>query len=134
MMDGWIGWVGSLQQRLDGWSSGKKETVSIPLPRWQWGWRWQWQWPWKSDRERKEKLDEEYKRRKEQIESLCRSLKAVDVTDLKDILSAMILSECVYKVCFVSQNSHVTTSPFLVQAKHVIQFFVENFLQSSMNY
>lgn len=46
---------------------------------------------------RKEQLEEEYKRRKEQIQSLCHTLKAEDVTDLKDILSAMILSECVYK-------------------------------------
>lgn len=46
---------------------------------------------------RKEQLEEEYKRRKEQLQSLCRALKAEDVRDLKDILSAMILAECVYK-------------------------------------
>ena len=92
--------------------------VSITLPRWQWGWRWQWQWPWKSDRERKETLDEEYKRRKEQIQTLCNSLKAEDVTDLKDILSAMILSECVYKVGFFVAF-HVVSFLISMQSKHV---------------
>lgn len=106
-MSGFTGWVGSLQQRLDNWARQQRDLVThiasplpqgLPLPRWQWGWKWQWQWPWQNARVRKEQLEEEYKRRKEQIQSLCHTLKAEDVTDLKDILSAMILSECVYKV------------------------------------
>eukprot|EP00250_Pteridium_aquilinum_P017677 c23734_g1_i2 orf=409-3576(+) len=105
-MAGFTGWVGSLQQRLDNWARQQRDLVTLmtpplpqvlPLPRWQWGWKWKWQWPWQSERMRKEQLEEEYRRRKEQIQSLCRALKAEDVTDLKDILSAMVLSECVYK-------------------------------------
>ncbi|KAI5077717.1 hypothetical protein GOP47_0007541 [Adiantum capillus-veneris] len=105
-MAGMPGWVGSIQQKLDNWARQQRDLVShiasplpqvLQLPRWQWGWKWHWQWPWQSGRLRKEQLEEEYKRRKEQIQSLCNALKAEDVTDLKDILSAMILSECVYK-------------------------------------
>lgn len=105
-MAGLTGWAGSIQQRLDTWARQQRDRVSfvtsplpqvLPLPRWHWGWKWQWQWPWQSARERKEQLEEEYRRQKEQIQSLCRALKAEDVTDLKDILSAMIISECVYK-------------------------------------
>lgn len=105
-MAGITGWVGSIQQKLDNWARQQRDLVShiasplpqaLQLPRWQWGWKWHWQWPWQNGRLRKEQLEEEYKRRKEQIQSLCRALKAEDVTDLKDILSAMILSECVYK-------------------------------------
>ncbi|KAH7286299.1 hypothetical protein KP509_33G068100 [Ceratopteris richardii] len=105
-MSGVTGFVGSIQRKLDSWARQQRELVShlpspfpqvLQFPKLPWGWKWHWQWPWQSSKLRKEQLEEEYERRKEQLHSLCLALKAEDVADLKDILSAMILSECVYK-------------------------------------
>ncbi|KAG9447956.1 hypothetical protein H6P81_014084 [Aristolochia fimbriata] len=57
----------------------------------------QFNWPWQSDRVQKKKLQEEYERRKKQLQDLCYAVKADSVADLQDVLCSMVLSECVYK-------------------------------------
>lgn len=42
-------------------------------------------------------MQDEYKRRKKQLQDLCHAVKAESVADLQDILCCMVLSECVYK-------------------------------------
>lgn len=42
-------------------------------------------------------MEDEFKRRKKQLEDLCHAVKAESVADLHDILCCMVLSECVYK-------------------------------------
>lgn len=54
-------------------------------------------WPWKDEREQRKRLQEDYERRKKQIQHLCQAVKADSVSDLQDILCSMVLSECVYK-------------------------------------
>ncbi|KAF9606066.1 hypothetical protein IFM89_023089 [Coptis chinensis] len=55
-------------------------------------------WPWnKNEREERKKLQEEYERRRKQLQELCHAVKAENVSDLQDILCCMVLSECVYK-------------------------------------
>lgn len=47
-------------------------------------------------------MQDEYKRRKKQLQDLCHAVKAESVADLQDILCCMVLSECVYKVNLIS--------------------------------
>ncbi|MBA0653147.1 hypothetical protein Goklo_020349 [Gossypium klotzschianum] len=47
--------------------------------------------------EQRQKLHQEYERRKRQLQELCRAVKADSLSDLQDILCCMVLSECVYK-------------------------------------
>lgn len=47
-------------------------------------------------------MEDEFKRRKKQLEDLCHAVKAESVADLHDILCCMVLSECVYKVNLIS--------------------------------
>ena len=49
------------------------------------------------DREHRQKLQQEYERRKRQLQELCRAVKADSLSDLQDILCCIVLSECVYK-------------------------------------
>ncbi|MBA0639604.1 hypothetical protein Goklo_022633 [Gossypium klotzschianum] len=59
--------------------------------------RWQWP-PWNTGgREHRQRLQQEYERRKRQLQELCRAVKVDSVSDLQDILCCMVLSECVYK-------------------------------------
>lgn len=88
----------SKQTRVETWirdQSAKFLQVS-------WGslqWRKKWQWPpWNTnDREQRQKLQQEYERRKHQLHELCLAVKADSIADLQDILCCMVLSECVYK-------------------------------------
>lgn len=45
-------------------------------------------------------MQEEFHRRKKQLQDLCFAVKADSVSDMQDILCCMVLSECVYKVRF----------------------------------
>lgn len=100
-MAGLTNWMTSIQHRFDNWARQPRNLVAfvtplphaLPWPRWQWMWKF----PWQDARERKQKVQEEHNRRQEQIQKLCGALKTEDVTDLQDVLSAMVLSECVYK-------------------------------------
>ncbi|CAN4093296.1 unnamed protein product [Withania somnifera] len=64
-------------------------------------WPQQWKmvvrWPWADASEQRKLMQEEYKRRKKQLQDLCHAVKAESVVDLQDILCCMVLSECVYK-------------------------------------
>lgn len=48
-------------------------------------------------RQQMRKLQEEYDRWLNQVQGLCKAIRADDIHDLQQILCAMILSECVYK-------------------------------------
>ena len=48
--------------------------------------------------EQRKKLQEEYERRRKQLNDLCFTVKADSISDLQEILCCMVLSECVYKV------------------------------------
>ncbi|XP_021720157.1 uncharacterized protein LOC110687822 [Chenopodium quinoa] len=92
--------VEGLQRKLEGWikdQTSKFPKLQLPpLPQFR-GWvgvKWP---PWSTDREQRRKLQEEYERRKKQLQDLCRAVKAESVSDLQDILCCMVLSECVYK-------------------------------------
>ncbi|PIA35853.1 hypothetical protein AQUCO_03400030v1 [Aquilegia coerulea] len=68
------------------------------IPKISWPPRIQLKWPlWKNDREERKKLQEEFERRRKQLQDLCHAVKAESVSDLQDILCCMVLSECVYK-------------------------------------
>lgn len=86
----------SLQQRVESWIKDQR-TKFLKVS---WGpLQWRMRWPLKEDREQKKKIQQEYERRRKQLEDLCRAVKAESVSDLQDILCCMVLSECVYKVC-----------------------------------
>ncbi|GLT64825.1 hypothetical protein SLA2020_372940 [Shorea laevis] len=88
----------SMQRRVETWI--KDQRAKIQKVSWgplQWGMRWQW-FPWNTgDRQQRQKLQQEYERRKRQLHELCLVVKADSVADLQDILCCMVLSECVYK-------------------------------------
>ncbi|GKU85937.1 hypothetical protein SLEP1_g535 [Rubroshorea leprosula] len=88
----------SMQRRVETWIKDQRAKIQkvsrAPL---QWGMRWQW-FPWNNgDRQQRQKLQQEYERRKRQLHELCLAVKADSVADLQDILCCMVLSECVYK-------------------------------------
>lgn len=92
-----------LQRRVEtwikdqGWKIPKLQLPALPQIRWVGG-KWP---PWSTDREHQQKLQEEYERRRKQLQDLCRAIKAESVSDMQDILCCMVLSECVYKVAFL---------------------------------
>ncbi|KAJ8429615.1 hypothetical protein Cgig2_017449 [Carnegiea gigantea] len=91
--------VEGLQRRVEtwikdqGWKIPKLQLPALPQIRWE-GVKWP---PWSTDREHRKKLQEEYERRRKQLQDLCRAVKAESVSDLQEILCCMVLSECVYK-------------------------------------
>ncbi|MBA0832175.1 hypothetical protein Goarm_016581 [Gossypium armourianum] len=88
----------SIQSRVETWI--KDQRAKILKVSWgplQWRMRWHWP-PWNNgDMEQRQKLHQEYERRKRQLQELCRAVKADSLSDLQDILCCMVLSECVYK-------------------------------------
>lgn len=83
----------SIQQRLDAWLQQQKQGMTWLCLEW----KSKLKWPWEADKQEKQKLQEEYNRRRYQLQVFCNAVKAETVTDLQDILCAMVLSECVYK-------------------------------------
>ncbi|KAK9159779.1 hypothetical protein Syun_006120 [Stephania yunnanensis] len=81
----------NLQSRFQSWIRDQRSRV----PKLEWVQ--QWRWPWKTEREQRRKIQEEYERRRRQLQELCHAVKAESVSDLQDVLSCMVLSECVYK-------------------------------------
>ncbi|KAF6165466.1 hypothetical protein GIB67_028025 [Kingdonia uniflora] len=80
-----------LQNRVETWIIDQSKRI----PKVSWA---QLRWPpWKNGREERKMLQEEYARRKKQLQDLCHAVKADSVGDLQDILCSMTLSECVYK-------------------------------------
>ncbi|GLJ16208.1 hypothetical protein SUGI_0271290 [Cryptomeria japonica] len=78
-------WV---QKRVEAWIEQRQKQG--------WRWEWKWNWPltsWGNQEEEKYKL-----RRRYQLQLLCHAVKVDTIADLQDILCAMVLSECVYKV------------------------------------
>lgn len=99
-------WVTTLRQQVDSWATQQRaamQRVGVNMPAlnttgWP-PWHWKLKLPWQEDKKRKQELQEEYRRRKMQIEDLCGAVKVDDFEDLQDVLGAMVLSECAYKVC-----------------------------------
>ncbi|KAH0641095.1 hypothetical protein KY285_037681 [Solanum tuberosum] len=85
----------SLQRRVESWIRGKKsKMLKITWPQ---QWKMVVRWPWADAREQRKLMEDEFKRRKKQLQDLCHAVKAESVADLQDILCCMVLSECVYK-------------------------------------
>ncbi|XP_075100996.1 uncharacterized protein LOC107778662 isoform X1 [Nicotiana tabacum] len=85
----------SLQRRVESWIRGQKSKIlKITWPQ---QWKMVVRWPWADAREQRKLIQEEYERRKKQLQELCLAVKAESVADLQDILCCMVLSECVYK-------------------------------------
>ncbi|KAL5798653.1 hypothetical protein ACOSQ2_003473 [Xanthoceras sorbifolium] len=86
----------AIQSRVESWIRDQKAKIQKVS----WGplqWRMRWP-PWNSnDREQRKMIQEEYERRKKQLQYLCGAVKAESVSDLQDIFCCMVLSECVYK-------------------------------------
>ncbi|CAN6446860.1 unnamed protein product [Victoria cruziana] len=80
-----------LQQKVERWLGGQGSRIRASWP------RWRWPWPGGGAKEERLKIQEEYRRRKQQLQNLCRAVRAESLADLQDILCAMVLSECVYK-------------------------------------
>ncbi|KAL9228371.1 hypothetical protein vseg_003960 [Gypsophila vaccaria] len=84
-----------LQRKLEGWIKVQKSRFpKLQIPQFRWV-KVKWP-PWSNDYDR-EKVHEEYERRRKQLLDLCLAVKADSVADLQDILCCMVLSECVYK-------------------------------------
>ncbi|KAK8711741.1 hypothetical protein V6N13_147008 [Hibiscus sabdariffa] len=88
----------SIQSRVETWIKDQRAKILNVY----WGplqWRMRWHWPpWNNGgTEHRQKLQQEYERRKRQLQELCRAVKADSLSDLQDILCCMVLSECVYK-------------------------------------
>ncbi|GMH02457.1 hypothetical protein Nepgr_004296 [Nepenthes gracilis] len=88
----------AIQRRVESWIRDQRsKLLAVPSlwPQIQWpGIKWP---PWPNDRGQRKKLQEEYERRRKQLDDLRRAVKAESVADLQDILACMVLSECVYK-------------------------------------
>ncbi|KAL3682223.1 hypothetical protein R1sor_000245 [Riccia sorocarpa] len=93
-----LGWINTMRQQVDSWAQQQRAALRVPPQFSGWPpWHWQLKLPWHEDKNRKEELQEEYRRRKEQIESLSAALKVDNLAELQDVLGAMVLAECVYK-------------------------------------
>lgn len=86
----------SMQSRVESWIRDQRAKILKVT----WGpLQWWMRWPWNNDgRKQRKMLQEEYERRKKQLNDLCLALKAESVSELQDVLCCMVLSECVYKV------------------------------------
>lgn len=67
-------------------------VAGLQWPEWHWNWKWPWQE--KNPHSLQRETGEEYKKK---LAALCTAVKAEDVTELQDVLGAMVLAECVYK-------------------------------------
>ncbi|KAF3780820.1 hypothetical protein EJ110_NYTH38456 [Nymphaea thermarum] len=94
-----------LQQKVETWLRGQGSRIRASWP------LWRWPWPGGGVKEERRKIQEEYRRRKQQLQNLCRAVRAESLADLQDILCAMVLSECVYKV-----------NPYLPPLSHYLIF------------
>ncbi|KAB1224135.1 hypothetical protein CJ030_MR2G024429 [Morella rubra] len=85
----------SMQSRVESWIRDQRAKILKVT----WGpLQWWMRWPWNNDgRKQRKMLQEEYERRKKQLNDLCLALKAESVSELQDVLCCMVLSECVYK-------------------------------------
>ncbi|XP_027334122.1 uncharacterized protein LOC113848908 isoform X2 [Abrus precatorius] len=85
-----------IQSRVEPWIRDQRaKLLGLKVS---WGpLQWRMKWPWTSHREQKKRIQEEYHRRRKQLNDLCLALKAESVSDLQDLLCCMVLSECVYK-------------------------------------
>ncbi|EFJ12149.1 hypothetical protein SELMODRAFT_20285, partial [Selaginella moellendorffii] len=62
-----------------------------------WPLQFTWKWPWQDGERERKRLKEECERRRAQVETLCKTVKADTLAELQELLGAMVLSECVYK-------------------------------------
>ncbi|KAK8541615.1 hypothetical protein V6N12_014243 [Hibiscus sabdariffa] len=87
-----------MQSRVETWIRDQRAKIlKVSWSPLHWRMRWQWP-PWNTGaREQRQRLQQEYERRKRQLQELCRAVKVDSVSDLQDILCCMVLSECVYK-------------------------------------
>ena len=87
----------TIQSRVESWIREQRAKILKVS----WGplqWRMRWPWNGGAGGQQRKKIQQEYERRRKQIQDLCRAVKADSVADLQDILCCMVLSECVYKV------------------------------------
>ncbi|KAL2611034.1 hypothetical protein R1flu_022726 [Riccia fluitans] len=92
------GWMTTVRQQVDSWAAQQRAALRVPPQFSGWPpWHWQLKLPWHEDKKKKAELQDEYRRRKEQIENLCATLKVENLAELQDVLGAMVLAECVYK-------------------------------------
>lgn len=93
--------VASIQSRVESWIRDQRSRLAsgggLSWPRMRW--------PWQPGREERQRIQEEFDRRRRQLQDLCRAVKTESVSDLQDILCSMVLSECVYKVVSLLDRS-----------------------------
>ncbi|KAI8523319.1 hypothetical protein RHMOL_Rhmol13G0064100 [Rhododendron molle] len=87
----------SLQLRVETWIRDQRTRISNLNVTWPPQWRVPVSWPWTNGREQRKRIQQEYERKKQQLQNLCGAVKAESLSDLQDILCCMVLSECVYK-------------------------------------
>ena len=88
----------ALSSRVESWV--RDQAARLPqAPRWPWPPpRPAWPWPGDRRRQRERMFREEYERRSRQLRELCRAVRVDTVAELQELLCAMVLAECVYKV------------------------------------
>lgn len=95
-------WITSLQRQFESQVQQQQQRarreggIQAAVAGLQWP-QWRWRWPWQDKRASsptQREAGEEYKKK---VTALCAALKVENVTDLQDLLGAMVLSECVYK-------------------------------------
>ena len=106
-------WVRDQASRLPPWAAALPQA-----PRWPWPPpRPAWPWPEDRRRQRERMFREEFERRRRQLRELCRAVRVDTVAELQELLCAMVLAECVYKV------SPVALPPILLPRAPCIYFY-----------
>jgi hypothetical protein len=96
-------WLTSLQRQFEVRVQQQQQRtrhdggVAAAVAGLQWpDWHWNWRWPWQGKKASSNReAGEEYKKK---VTALCAALKVENAIDLQDLLGAMVLSECVYKL------------------------------------
>ena len=102
-------WVRDQAARLPPWAP------PLPVPRWPWPPPRAPAWPGDRRRQRERMFREEFERRRIQLRELCRAVRVDTVAELQELLCAMVLAECVYKV------PHLTSrSPCFIPSTHLV--------------
>ncbi|KAK3415181.1 hypothetical protein EUGRSUZ_H00736 [Eucalyptus grandis] len=89
----------AVQTRVEAWI--RDQRARLPKVAWgplQWPMRWWPPWNGHESREQRRRIQQEYERRKRQLQDLCLAVKADSVAEVQEILCCMVLSECAYKV------------------------------------
>lgn len=128
-------WLTSLQRQFEErvqhqLRASRDGGVTAAVAGLQWpDWHWNWRWPWQDRRATapQREAGEEYKKK---VAALCSALKVDNVTDLQDLLGAMVLSECVYK----RPDSEVIRAVNKFKADFGGQLVGVNYIQASLDH